>query len=143
MAVPLKFRCRRLQIRALGNFERGGLIGRRTGEVAKGVLALIRFEIDGVSRTVRDFEAQIVRREFGGTIEISSAKPDVGDVLKPDHVEDLLLRRARMNRPSRLKRRYTRRSCIRSPSCTAPWDRRETAAAGAFPLGPRLPPRQS
>jgi hypothetical protein len=46
MTEPIELGSRRLQFRAIGNFERGGLIGGRTGEVAQCVLALIGFQIN-------------------------------------------------------------------------------------------------
>ena len=78
MTEPIELRRRRLQIRALGNLERGGLIGRRAGEVAERVLALIGLEIDRVLRAVRDLEAQIVGGEAGGAVEIRGAETDIG-----------------------------------------------------------------
>ena len=74
MAEPIKLRGCRLQIRALGHFERGGLIGRRTGEVAQRVLALVGLEIHRVLRMVRDFEAEIIRGEPGGAVEIARCR---------------------------------------------------------------------
>ncbi len=86
MAEPIELRSRRLQIRALGHLEGGGLIGRRAGEVAERVLALIGLEIHRVLRTVRDLEAEIIRGELGGAVEIGGAETDIGDVLQLDHV---------------------------------------------------------
>jgi hypothetical protein len=50
------------------------------------VFALVGLEIDRVLRSVCDFETQIVRGEPRCTIEIRSAKTDVADGLKLDHL---------------------------------------------------------
>jgi hypothetical protein len=58
MTDPFKFASRGVQIGAIANFERGGLIGRGSGEVAQRVFALVRLEIDRVLRSVCDFETR-------------------------------------------------------------------------------------
>jgi hypothetical protein len=92
MAEPIELRGRRLQVRTLGHFERGGLVHRRAGEVAERVLALIGLEIERVLRAVRDFEAEIIRGKARGAVEIRGAEADVAEVLQLDHAGNLPLR---------------------------------------------------
>ncbi len=86
----VKLRGGRLQVRPLGHLEGGGLIAGRAGEVAQRMIALVGLEVDRVVRTIRHFEAQVIRREGDGAVEICGAEADIRDVLQLDHVERLL-----------------------------------------------------
>ena len=66
MAEPLKLRSGSLQIRALGNLERRGLIGRGAIEIAQRVLALVAAKIPGSGIATRELEAENARRVAAG-----------------------------------------------------------------------------
>jgi SAM-dependent methyltransferase len=89
MTELFELRSRGVQIGAIDNLECDSLIGGRAGEIAQRVFPLVGLEIDGVPRSVRDFEAQIIRCESRCAIEIRGAETDVADVLQFDHGADL------------------------------------------------------
>jgi hypothetical protein len=66
---------------------------------------LVGLEIDGVPRSVRDFEAQIIRRESRCAIEVGGAETDVADVLQLDHGADFLFRSSQVSGLARSRRR--------------------------------------
>jgi hypothetical protein len=105
MTELLELRSRGVQIGAIDNLECDSLIGGRPGEIAQRVFPLVGLEIDGVPRSVRDFEAQIIRCESRCAIEIRGAETDVADVLQFDHGADLLFRPSQVSGFARSRRR--------------------------------------
>ena len=105
MAEAIELGRRHVELCAFGDLEGGGLVGRRTVEVAQRVLALVGLEINRTLRMVRDFQAQIVGGEFGRAVEIRGAEPHVADVLQLDHGGNLPFTPAWSGRCGRARRR--------------------------------------
>jgi hypothetical protein len=83
---PLQLACGGGQCRARTYFEGDRLVVGIAFEIAQGVLALVRLEIDCPLADFSNFQAEHVDGEADCAFNVACAEPDVGYPLQVDHV---------------------------------------------------------